>query len=165
MLGNLLVDFELAIGVPLLLTPLSHHHLPPAHIIHGLVLVREKVALDERAIPHRNSITSRFEGSFPPDVGQGVLARRILSVLLVGSCDCTSDTLTADLVGLSPILEASRLDHHSGEELAECVQQIALCFRLLDPVAILRERCLEAVIYCLGQMVVEGIEEFLLRLT
>ena len=39
--GELFVDFGFAVGLALSFTFLSHKHLPPSHIIHGLILVRQ----------------------------------------------------------------------------------------------------------------------------
>ena len=39
--GKLLVNFGFAVGLALSFTFLSHKHLPPAHIIHRFVLMRQ----------------------------------------------------------------------------------------------------------------------------
>ena len=85
-------------------------------------------------------------------------------MLLVSSGDSTSNTTTTYLVGIGPVRELGRLDHHTCEEFAECVEEITLSLSLFDSVSVFGEGCLQTVIDSLGQMIVEGVEEVLLGL-
>ena len=89
---------------------------------------------------------------------------RVLAILLLLGCYGSSDTLAAYLVGLGPVRELGRLDHHTCEEFAECVEEITLSLSLFDSVSVFGEGCLQTVIDSLGQMIVEGVEEVLLGL-
>ena len=73
LVSNLLVDLQLAISFSLGLTALSHQHLPPTHVIHCLVLVRQKVPLNKRTVAHCDSPTASLQRSFLADVGQSHL--------------------------------------------------------------------------------------------
>lgn len=83
LLGDLLVNLELAVGLPLSLTPLRHKHLPSTDVIHGLVLVREQVPLHQRTVTHGNPAPSCLERALPSDVCQTHLRGWILPILLV----------------------------------------------------------------------------------
>jgi len=84
--------------------------------------------------------------------------------LLVGSGDTACDALTTDFVRLRPVRELCRLNDHSSEKLAEGAEKVPLSLCLLDSVAIFGESRLEAVVDCLGQVVVKSVEELLLGL-
>ena len=55
------------------------------------------------------------------------------------------------------------MDHHSCEKLTESVEEVALRVGFLDAVSVLGKSCLQAVVDRLRQVVVECVEEFLLR--
>ena len=65
-----LVEFELTFGLPLRLTPLCHKHLPPTHIVHGLILVSEEVSLDQGTVTHIDAASSGLQWAFAADVSK-----------------------------------------------------------------------------------------------
>ena len=161
--GDHLVEFELAFGLPLCLTPLSHKHLPATHIVHSLILMSEKVSLDQRTVTHIDAASSGLQWAFATDVGKRHLRCGTLAMLLVRSRDSASYASTTNLVGIGPVRELGRLDDHSCEELTEGVQEVSLGLSFLDLVTVFGEGRFEAMIDSLRQVIVERVEELLFR--
>ena len=84
-------------------------------------------------------------------------------MLLVRSRDSASYATTTYLVRIGPIRKLGRLDNHSCEEFTEGVEEVSFSLGFLDLVAVFGEGRFQAVIDGLRQVIVEGVEELLLR--
>ena len=117
----------------------------------------EQIPFYEWAIAHVYTVATCFKRTFTPDICEGVLFFR-LGVVLAGS-DSSCEALPSNFVGFSPVGKFGRLDDHAREQLAKNVEERAFGLSFFNFISILGERCFEAVIDCLGQVVVELVEE------
>ena len=125
--------------------------------------MRKQVSFDKWTISHVDAAPSGLEWSFPAQISYCHLRAFIASTLLLGY-NIPCNAIPSNLVILRPIWKLGRLYYHTSEKLRERVEEVSLGFSLLDPVSVLGEGCLEAMIDCLRDMVIESIEENLLSL-
>jgi len=146
LLCNLLVNSKFTVSFSLSFASLSHQHFPASDVVHCLIFVSKKVSLDKRTVAHCDSTTVGLKRTLPADVCQGDFWRCILTVLFIGSRDCSCYSLTTDLVSLRPLWKLGWLDHHARKKLAEGIEQVALRLRFLYSVSIFGEGCFQTVI-------------------
>jgi len=160
LLRDLLVCFELLVDFLLGFIPLGDEHLPSADVVHGLILVSKEVSLDKGAIFHRHFLPLALDRSFALDVCKGDLD--FLLIITFGS-HASWSTLACSFACVCPARELGRLDNDTSEEFTECVEELSLLFWRFDHVSVLGERCLQAVVDSLGEVIVECREELFLR--